>query len=79
MSDRSKETLKGAIEVSLSVDRHVYKQGEPIWLTAEIKNVGQAPVFIFPRTSFEDDGDGVIVVRVMENLRSLTLSGHFTF
>jgi len=34
--------------------------------TAQIKNVGEASVFVFPRTSFEDDGDGVFIVRVTE-------------
>jgi len=66
MSDRSKEVFKGAVEVSVSRDKHSYKQGEPIWLTAQIKNVGEASVFVFPRTSFEDDGDGVFIVRVTE-------------
>ena len=31
MSDRSKEVFKGAVEVSVSRDKHSYKQGEPIW------------------------------------------------
>ena len=66
MSDRSKEVFKGAVEVSVSRDKHSYKQGEPIWLTAQIKNVDEASVFVFPRTSFEDDGDGVFIVRVTE-------------
>lgn len=66
MSDRSKEALKGAVEVSVSSDRYSYKQGEPILLTATIKNVGGAPFYVFPRTSFEDDGDGVFIVRVTE-------------
>lgn len=66
MSDHSKEALKGAVEVSVSSDRQSYKHGEPILLTATIKNVGEAPFYVFPRTSFEDDGDGVFIVRVTE-------------
>ena len=66
MSERSKDALKGAIDVSVSSDKHSYKQGEQIWLTATIKNVGATPFYVFPRTSFQDDGDGVFIVRVTE-------------
>jgi hypothetical protein len=66
MSDHSKEALKGAVEVTISSDRHSYKQHDSIWLTAHVKNVGEIPFFVFPQTSFEDDGDGVFIVRIKE-------------
>jgi hypothetical protein len=66
MSNRWKEALKGAVEISLSSDKQSYKRGEPISLTATIKNVGEAPFYVFPRTSFEDDGDGAFIVRITE-------------
>jgi hypothetical protein len=66
MSDHSKEALKSAVEVSISSDRHSYKQPDSIRLIAQVKNVGEAPFFVFPQASFEDDGDGVFVVRITE-------------
>jgi len=66
MSDHAKDALKGAVEVTITSDRHSYKQHDSIWLTAHVKNVGGAPFFVFPRTSFEDDGDGVFIVRITE-------------
>jgi len=35
-------------------------------LTAHVKNIGSAPFFVFPKSSFEDDGDGVFIVRITE-------------
>jgi len=66
MSDRSKQALRDAVEVKLSSDKHLYKRGEAVWLTAQVKNIGETPVFVFPRTSFDDDGDGAFVIRVKE-------------
>ena len=66
MSDHSKEALKGTVEVTLASDKHSYKQHDSIWLTAHVKNVGLTPLFVFPRTSFEDDGDGVFVVKITD-------------
>src|SRR5215471_6115676 len=66
MSDRWKEALKEAVEIKLSSDKQSYGRSEPISLTATIRNVGKVPFYVFPRTSFEDDGDGVFMVRITE-------------
>jgi hypothetical protein len=66
MSDQWKEALKGAVEISLSSDKQSYGRGEPISLTATIKNAGKVPFYVYPRTSFADDGEGVFMVRITE-------------
>ena len=66
MSDRSKELLKGEVGVILSTDKNIYRGGEPIWLTAQIKNLGQTPFFVVDNSHFEDGGDAAFVVRLTD-------------
>jgi hypothetical protein len=66
MSEKTKALLANSVAVTLSPNKSVFRFQEPVFLTARIENRGHAPIYVFPNGSFEEDGDGAFVVKVVD-------------
>ena len=55
------------IEVHLSIPKRTYKVGEPLELTAAIKNVGSEPFYVWNGVSFLYYGEGIFTPHLIDS------------
>ena len=65
MSQRFRYRLQGNVNVSLSTNKSLYSFGEPVFLTAAITNSGKEPFYLYPHAAFEEDGEGVFILKTV--------------
>ncbi len=64
--EASEPAAQPKVDVQVSVDKHAYKAGEPIEVTALIKNIGEAGFYVKPGIVFASHGEGIFLLHVTD-------------
>jgi hypothetical protein len=69
------------VDVRLGVSQSTYKMGEPIQVTAFVRNAGAEPFYVWKGMAFGFHGEGIVVLRLVDSagrdvLEKYRVGGH---